>query len=112
MGVTKNYNKTILQTSFTSLESIYYLLQAVKQNQPMTSADGKNTIFPVARARIAQARGGEWSEENRDTHAELTLKEMRFIRYTDEDETIFEVSDSGNEFLNAFRLQHIQVAVY
>ena len=61
MGVTKNYNKTILQTSFTSLESIYYLLQVVKQNQPMTSADGKNTIFPVARARIAQARGGEWS---------------------------------------------------
>lgn len=104
MGVTKNYNKTILQTSFTSLESIYYLLQVVKQNQPMTSADGKNTIFPVARARIAQARGGEWSEENRDTHAELTLKEMRFIRYTDEAETIFEVSDSGNEFLNAFRL--------
>lgn len=104
MGVTKNYNKTILQTSFTSLESIYYLLQVVKQNQPMTSADGKNTIFPVARARISQARGGEWSEENRDTHAELTLKEMRFIRYTDEAETIFEVSDSGNEFLNAFRL--------
>ena len=29
---------------------------------------------------------------------------MRFIRYTDEAETIFEVSDSGNEFLNAFRL--------
>ena len=56
MGVTKNYNKTILQTSFTSLESIYYLLQVVKQNQPMTSADGKNTIFPVARARIAEAR--------------------------------------------------------
>ena len=104
MGVTKNYNKTILQTSFTSLESIYYLLQVVKQNQPMTSADGKDTIFPVARARIAQARGGEWSEENRDTHAELTLKEMRFIRYTDEAETVFEVSDNGNDFLNAFQL--------
>lgn len=104
MSVTKNFNKTILQTSFTSLESIYYLLQVVKQNQPMTSADGKNTIFPAARARIAQARGGEWSEDNRDTHAELTLKEMRFIRYTNEAETVFEVSDIGNEFLKAFRL--------
>lgn len=104
MAVAKNYNKTILQTSFTSLESIYYLLQVVKQNQPMTSSDGKDTIFPSARARISQSRGGEWSEENRDTHAELTLKEMRFIRYTDENETIFEVSDIGNEFLNAFQL--------
>lgn len=104
MGATKNFNKTILQTSFTSLESIYYLLQTVKNNQPMTSADGKDTIFPVARARISQARGGEWSEDNRDTHAELTLKEMRFIRYLDENETTFEVSDAGHDFLNAFNL--------
>lgn len=104
MNVSKVYNKTILQTSFTSLESIYYLLQVVKINQPMTSADGKNTIFPSARARVSQARGGEWSEENRDTHAELTLKEMRFIRYIDEAQTVFEVSDVGNEFLSAFDL--------
>lgn len=104
MEVTKNYNKTILQTSFTSLESIYYLLQTVKEHQPMSSADGKDTIFPTARARISQNRGGEWSEEKRDTHAELTLREMRFIRYVDENESIFEVSDVGNEFLDAFQL--------
>ncbi len=103
-GGTKEFNKTILQTSFTSLEYIYYLLNVVKENQPMTSADGKDTIFPVARARIAQERGGEWSEDKRDTHAELTLREMKFIRYKDEEETIFEVSDIGTEFLNAFTL--------
>ena len=45
-GGTKEYNKTILQTSFTSLEYIYYLLEVVRKNQPMTSADGKDTIFP------------------------------------------------------------------
>ena len=90
-GGTKEFNKTILQTSFTSLEYIYYLLSVVKENEPMTSADGKDTIFPVARARIAQERGGEWSEDKRDTHAELTLREMKFIRYVDEDKTIFEV---------------------
>lgn len=101
---TKEFNKTILQTSFTSLEYIYYLLSVVKQNEPMTSADGKDTIFPVARARISQERGGEWSEDKRDTHAELTLREMKFIRYVDEAETIFEVSDVGSEFLSAFTL--------
>lgn len=103
-GGTKEYNKTILQTSFTSLEYIYYLLSIVKKNEPMTSADGKDTIFPVARARIAQERGGEWSEDKRDTHAELTLKEMKFIRYTDDAGTTFEVSDAGIEFLSAFTL--------
>lgn len=104
MGVTKEYNKTILQTSFTSLEAIYYLLKVVKENQPMTSADGKDTIFPVARARISQERGGEWSEDKRDTHAELTLREMGFIRYVDADQTRFEVSDLGDEFLASFKL--------
>ena len=103
-GGTKEFNKTILQTSFTSLEYIYYLLNVVKENEPMTSADGKDRIFPIARARVAQERGGEWSEDKRDTHAELTLKEMKFIRYTDEEQTIFEVSDIGTEFLNAFTL--------
>lgn len=106
-GVTKEYNKTILQTSFTSLEYIYYLLSVVKKNQPMTSADGKDTIFPVARARISQERGGEWSEDKRDTHAELTLREMKFIRYTDDTQNSFEVSDVGTEFLNAFTLVEI-----
>lgn len=106
-GGTKEFNKTILQTSFTSLEYIYYLLSVVKENEPMTSADGKDTIFPVARARIAQERGGEWSEDKRDTHAELTLREMKFIRYVDEDKTIFEVSDMGEEFLSAFTLMEI-----
>ena len=101
---TKTFNKTILQTSFTSLESIYYLLQTVKDNQPMTSADGKDKIFPQARAKIAQARGGEWSEEKRDTHAELTLYEMRLIRYVDSEQEVFEVSDFGNEFLRSFNL--------
>lgn len=104
MGVTKEYNKTILQTSFTSLEAIYYLLKVVKENQPMTSADGKDTIFPVARARISQERGGEWSEDKRDTHAELTLREMGFIRYVDAEQSKFEVSDLGNEFLASFEL--------
>lgn len=99
---TKTYNKTILQTSFTSLESIYYLLQTVKKNQPITHLQGTDEIFPQARARISQARGGEWDEEKRDTHAELTLKEMMLIRYN-EDET-FEVSDLGNSFLEAFNL--------
>lgn len=103
-GGTKEYNKTILQTSFTSLEYIYYLLEVVKKNQPMTSADGKDTIFPVARARIAQERGGEWSEDKRDTHAELTLREMKFIRYLDSECTTFEVSDAGHTFLDAFTL--------
>lgn len=73
----------------------------------MSSADGKDFIFPQARAKIAQARGGEWSEDKRDTHAELTLAEMRFIRYTDENKTIFEVSDIGNTFLSSFRLNMI-----
>lgn len=99
---TKTYNKTILQTSFTSLESIYYLLQAVKANQPITHLEGTDKVFPQARARISQARGGEWDEEKRDTHAELTLKEMMLIRYN-KDET-FEVSDLGNAFLGAFNL--------
>lgn len=106
-GGTKEFNKTILQTSFTSLEYIYYLLSVVKKNEPMTSAAGKDTIFPVARAKIAQERGGEWSEDKRDTHAELTLKEMKFIRYIDESETTFEVSDVGTEFLSAFTLVEI-----
>lgn len=101
---TKVFNKTILQTSFTSLESIYYLLQTVKDNQPMSSADGKDFIFPQARAKISQARGGEWSEDKRDTHAELTLAEMKFIRYTDETKNSFEVSDMGNAFLSSFNL--------
>lgn len=107
MGVTKEtkeYNKTILQTSFTSLEAIYYLLNTVREHAPMTSADGKDRIFPVARARVAQERGGEWSEEKRDTHAELTLREMGFLRYLDGARTEFEVSDLGNEFLAAFVL--------
>lgn len=103
-GGTKEFNKTILQTSFTSLEYIYYLLSVVKNNEPMTSSDGKDTIFPVARARISQERGGEWSEDKRDTHAELTLREMKFIRYTDDAETTFEVSDVGVAFLDAFTL--------
>lgn len=103
-GGTKEYNKTILQTSFTSLEYIYYLLEVVRKNQPMTSADGKDTIFPAARARIAQERGGEWSEDKRDTHAELTLREMKFIRYIDSECTTFEVSDIGYTFLDAFTL--------
>ena len=103
-GGTKEYNKTILQTSFTSLEYIYYLLEVVRKNQPMTSADGQDTIFPAARARIAQERGGEWSEDKRDTHAELTLREMKFIRYIDSECTTFEVSDIGYTFLDAFTL--------
>lgn len=103
-GGTKEYNKTILQTSFTSLEYIYYLLKVVENNQPMTSANGKDKIFPVARARIAQERGGEWSEDKRDTHAELTLREMKFIRYVDSECTMFEVSDVGHTFLDAFTL--------
>ena len=103
-GGTKEYNKTILQTSFTSLEYIYYLLEVVRKNQPMTLADGKDTIFPAARARIAQERGGEWSEDKRDTHAELTLREMKFIRYIDSECTTFEVSDIGYTFLDAFTL--------
>ncbi len=93
-----------MQTSFTSLEYIYYLLEVVRKNQPMTSADGKDTIFPAARARIAQERGGEWSEDKRDTHAELTLREMKFIRYIDSECTTFEVSDIGYTFLDAFTL--------
>lgn len=70
----------------------------------MSSENGKSTIFPQARATIAQARGGEWSPEKRDTHGELTLSEMRFIRYIDSEKTIFEVSDMGNEFLESFEL--------
>ena len=97
---TKEYNKTILQTSFTSIESIYYLLRTVRENQPLKHNDGTDTVFPQARAKISQARGGEWDEEKRDTHAELTLKEMRFIRYIDE--STFEVSDLGNEFLDSY----------
>lgn len=100
----KTYDKTILQTSFTSLESIYYLLKAVKDNQPMTHSAGTDVVFPQARARVSQARGGEWDEGKRDTHAELTLKEMNFIRYTDVEENTFEVSDLGNTFLQSFEL--------
>ena len=100
---TKEYNKTILQTSFTSIESIYYLLKTVCDNQPLSHSDGTDTVFPQARAKIAQARGGEWDEEKRDTHAELTLKEMRFIRYIDE--STFEVSDLGHEFLDSYKFE-------
>lgn len=106
-GVSKNYNKTILQTSITSLEGIYYLLNVVKENQPVTSEQGKSTVFPTARARVSQERGGEWSEDKRDTHAELTLREMRFIRYLPNTPDTFEVSDIGYEFLSAFSLNEI-----
>ena len=70
----------------------------------MSSADGKDFIFPQARSKISQARGGEWSEDKRDTHSELTLAEMKFIRYTDETKSSFEVSDMGNAFLSSFNL--------
>lgn len=55
----KNYNKTIIQSSITNLEALYYLLKAVKDNQPMTYDYGKSSIFPAARARLSQDRGGE-----------------------------------------------------
>lgn len=104
---TKEFNKIILQTSITSLDGLYYLLLAVKNNQPMSSQDGKNSIFPQARARIANEKGGTWDEDKKDTHAELTLREMGFLRYTSEDE--FEVSDLGNEFLSAFELKITEI---
>lgn len=99
----REHNKIILQTSFTSLETIYYLLATVKKNQPVSSEDGRSKVFPIARARIAQDRGGEWSADKRDTHAELTLREMRFIRDGKSKDT-FEVSDLGERFLASFQL--------
>lgn len=54
-GGTKEYNKTILQTSFTSLEYIYYLLEVVRKNQPMTSADGKDTIFRLQEQELLRS---------------------------------------------------------
>lgn len=100
---TKEYNKTILQTSVTSIKSIYYLLRTVQENQPLKHSEGTDIVFPQARAKIFQSRGGEWDEEKRDTHAELTLKEMRFIRYLDE--STFEVSDLGKEFLDSYNYE-------
>ena len=60
-GGTKEYNKTILQTSFTSLEYIYYLLEVVRKNQPMTSADGKDTEYSVAAKPSVRKNGNHLS---------------------------------------------------
>lgn len=103
----KNYNKTIIQSSITNLEALYYLLKTVKENQPMTYDDGKTTIFPAARARLSQDRGGEWDPNKNDTHTSITLAEMNLIRYENEDATIFSVSDFGNRFLDTFTLSEI-----
>lgn len=103
----KNYNKTIIQSSITNLEALYYLLKTVKENQPMTYDDGKTTIFPAARARLSQDRGGEWDPNKNDTHTSITLAEMNLIRYENEDATTFSVSDFGNRFLDTFTLSEI-----
>ncbi len=103
----KNYNKTILQTSFTSLEMIYYLLKVVKDNGPFTYDEGKKTLFPQARARTENEAGGTWDPTKNDTHAELTLREMNLIREAESDHTKSEVSDLGNRFLNSFALTEL-----
>lgn len=103
----KNYNKTIIQSSITNLEALYYLLKAVKDNQPMTYDYGKSSIFPAARARLSQDRGGEWDPNKNDTHTSITLAEMNLIRYENEDNTLFSVSDFGNRFLDTFDLTEI-----
>lgn len=105
----KNYNKTIIQSSITNLETLYYLLKVVKENQPMTYDSGKTKIFPEARARLSQDRGGEWDPNKNDTHTSITLAEMNLIRYESEDKSLFSVSDFGERFLETFDLYEISV---
>lgn len=103
----KNFNKTIIQSSITNLEALYYLCQTVKVNQPMTYEDGKTRVFPEARSRISQDKGGEWDPSKNDTHTSITLAEMNLIRYENEDNTLFSVSDFGNRFLDTFTLTEV-----
>ena len=102
-------NQINLQTSFSKLAVLYYLLKVVKDNEPTTRAQTKNTLFPVARSKL-KSTTTPWDPNKADTHARITLEEYGLIEYDPSDSERFSVSELGNKFLSSFNLVLNQVA--
>ena len=96
-------NQINLQTSFSKLSVLYYLLKVVKDNEPTTRTQTRNTLFPIARSKL-KSTTTPWDPSKADTHARITLEEYGLIEYDSSDDEKFSVSKLGNDFLSSFNL--------
>ena len=96
-------NQINLQTSFSKLAVVYYLLKVVADNQPVTRSDSRDRLFPIARSKL-KSTTEPWSPSKKDTHARISLEEYGLIEYDESDPEKFSVSSLGNELLGAYEM--------
>ena len=90
------HDKINYETNVVDPKTFAVLLNAVKNNQPLTYERGRDVIFPQARS----AAGMQWDPTKKDTHASGTLEQYGLV-IPDENRTI-KVSDLGYRFLACF----------
>lgn len=90
------HDKINYETNVVDPKTFAVLLEAVRKNQPLSYVEGRDTVFPNARAEA----GMQWDPKKVDTHASNTLEQYNLVNAT-EDRTIT-VSDLGYKFLACF----------
>ena len=90
------HDKINYETNVVDPKTFAILLNAVKENQPLSYQNGRDNIFPQTRSRA----GMQWNKEKPDTHASNTLEQYALVNST-EDRTIT-VSDLGYKFMECF----------
>lgn len=97
----REYDKINFETNITDPTTIWVLLNAVKDNEPLNKNEARDGIFARAKRNI-----GMTVKKDRDTHGANVLKQYELIEY-DGDNII--VSELGEKFLSVYELNNSNI---